>query len=223
MKKIILFFLVIIPVFLYSYTDIVVVKEQIKEYEDYLEEYPNDTQKMFELARLYEYLGEKGSFESFSKAKSIYKSILNISYIPKAQLLYGRVLLKIGKEQWFIPIKLWYVYSGYSEMSDAVRNDPYSISFHYMRANALYELKDFSFCVDTSILDYEYVLNNSNYDSQLLIDNNAEILFKLADLKELKKDYEGAYELYEKITKKYEKSFYSQLSKERMKRLVNKK
>ncbi|GAB6188529.1 hypothetical protein JCM30566_02680 [Marinitoga arctica] len=121
------------------------------------------------------------------------------------KLLYGSILIKKSKYEWFLPLKYYYIYLGMIEMKEVVKSDFDNLLYRYIRGKTVYEMLSFDFSKDIFINDFEYIYIRADEKFKNNFDFG-EILYKLSNIYKTKNPKRSKKMLEE--LRKYKKSQY---------------
>jgi hypothetical protein len=97
------------------------------------------------------------NFDSFDKNDlNKYIEILDLENTDH-NIIYGSILVRKSKYEWFLPLKYYYLYSGIIKMKEVIKGNFDNLLYRYIRGKTLFEIKEFSFSKDIIINDFEYI------------------------------------------------------------------
>lgn len=207
MKKLFVFIFILIIITGFP-SEITEISSDIRNYELKLIEDPYDLNVLKNLTELYERLYDLGEKSSIKKAKKYMEDYMKISYDPYSQVKYGSILMKIGNTEWFVVSKLWFVFSGNSEMEKGIEREPENLELRLIRANISYNMLDFDFCRDNALIDYEYLLLKRDEINQEKTELIPEILYRAAYLRYIRGDIQYSLNYYNQIISSHKDSIY---------------
>jgi len=190
--------------------DIYDIKTKIRDLEVTVSKNPKDAAALYQLALSYEILSENGDAKYLENARINFQNYLKLDpYNSVARVKYGKSLVMSGQKNWFLPAKMWFIMSGTSEMTKAAEVDPENFNVRYIRGSTCFELTEYSFCIQTAITDFEYILSNKELFKPYFENETInELNYKLGYCYIYTKNYEKAFLYLDDVINNHPYSIY---------------
>lgn len=227
-----LIFFIIASINIFGQIDIIEANEtyidkhqKILELEKVLIQEPLNYDVIVELAVIYHNLYMQNDLDFLDRSKELFQLAKKIDNTnPEVNLRFGSILLLSSRNTWFLPAKLWYSFTGSSDMNRVIEDHKNNLSFRFIRGYSCYIMKEFDFCLKTAIEDFVFIIDNYNekYDYKCNF-SIIEIKYYLAVLYYENRNYTKSKIYAETIINEYPESLYKKLAQDILFKIENRR
>ena len=190
--------------------------EKINDLEGKLKSDSDNIEILSELTILYHnYLAGERNPDYMKRAEELFEKLIRLDPKNSEAFAYSGSLLTIkGRDAWMPWNKLKHVEEGLDNLDKGVKCDSQNMTVRLIRANNNLSLPSFFNRIDTSIVDFNYVIKKYKNTNDENIKRLPNLYFKLARAYKKKGNIDKTTEVWNKICEDYPQSEEAKESKQ---------